>query len=282
MSRCEAGKIFLLGVGAQKCGTTWLESELSGTSWFSNGGIKEFHVFNKLVAQRRNNPAKAMIRRRRKGKLDLIRLQEAMRLSPELYFDHFDYLHLREAAVTHVGDITPAYSMLPQSSFELIREGLTARGFTIRVILLMRDPVERAWSQLRMRNRLRHERQNAARVTAEQEVSQLRSFYRKPNCRSRTTYERMAETLEAVFSSEEIFYGFYETLFQQSEINRLTDFLETPALTPQFNRVVHASPKQSETVEGLDAVLNDMRAFFAPTYDWARRRFGPSVPTGWR
>ena len=72
MSRCEAGKIFLLGVGAQKCGTTWLESELSGTSWFSNGGIKEFHVFNKLVAQRRNNPAKAMIRRRRKGKLDLI------------------------------------------------------------------------------------------------------------------------------------------------------------------------------------------------------------------
>jgi len=81
LSRCEAGKIFLLGVGAQKCGTTWLESELSGTSWFSNGGIKEFHVFNKLVAQRRNNPAKAMIRRRRKGKLDLIRLQEAMRLS---------------------------------------------------------------------------------------------------------------------------------------------------------------------------------------------------------
>ena len=282
MSRCKACKVFLLGVGAQKCGTTWLESELSGTSWFSNGGVKEFHVFNKLVAQRRNNPAKTMIRRRRKGKLNLIRLQEAMRLSPELYFNHFDYLYLRDAAVTHVGDITPAYSMLPQSSFELIREGLTARGFTIKVVLLMRDPVERAWSQLRMRNRLRHERQNTARVTAEQEVSQLRSFYRKATCRSRTTYERMAETLESVFCSEEIFYGFYETLFQQSEINRLTNFLEAPVLTPQFNRVVHASPKQSETVEGLNEVLNDMHAFFTPTYDWARQRFGPRVPTSWR
>ena len=47
----ENGKFFILGVGAQKAGTTWLASQLEKTSFFSNGGIKEFHIFNKLFAK---------------------------------------------------------------------------------------------------------------------------------------------------------------------------------------------------------------------------------------
>ena len=48
----EDGKFFILGVGAQKAGTTWLASQLEKTSFFSNSGIKEFHIFNKLCTFR--------------------------------------------------------------------------------------------------------------------------------------------------------------------------------------------------------------------------------------
>ena len=55
----DKGKFFILGVGAQKAGTTWLASQLEKASFFSNGGIKEFHVFNKLITKTKKQTIKS-------------------------------------------------------------------------------------------------------------------------------------------------------------------------------------------------------------------------------
>ncbi|MEC8213994.1 MAG: hypothetical protein VX069_02885 [Cyanobacteriota bacterium] len=160
----DNGKFFILGVGAQKAGTTWLASQLEKANFFSNGGVKEFHVFNKLLTKnkRTNNPYKlikrANINRHIKQRLKqeqelLISPRMLMRLSPSAYFDFFDYLYLRQQDVSHVGDITPAYSTLGSTKFSLIREGLLSKNFQPKVIFLMRDPAEGAWSKLIMNNR---------------------------------------------------------------------------------------------------------------------------------
>ena len=287
----ENGKFFILGVGAQKAGTTWLSSQLEKTSFYSNGGIKEFHIFNKLFTKSnsKKNPYKFIkkakinghIKRRfKRGREPLISPRVEMRLSPSAYFDFFDYLYLRQPDISHVGDITPAYSTLSRNTFSLIRDGLIAKNFQTKVIFLMRDPVERAWSQLRMHNRFKFERKKII-VTPEQELRELKTFYKKSACVNRTRYEIISKKLETVFERNQIFYGFYETLFSQAEINRLTNFLECPAMSPEFGKVVHASPKSNVELEGLNELLMEIRQFYAPTYTWARDRFGDAVPEAW-
>ena len=287
----DNGKFFILGVGAQKAGTTWLASQLEKASFFSNGGVKEFHVFNKLLTKnkRTNNPYKlikrANINRHIKQRLKqeqelLISPRMLMRLSPSVYFDFFDYLYLRQQDVSHVGDITPAYSTLGGTKFSLIREGLLSKSFQPKVIFLMRDPVERTWSQLRMNNRFALENKRK-KTSPQQELKQLRKFYKGKSCIKRTRYDMISQRLESVFKPNEIFYGFYETLFSQPEINRLTNFLESPTISPDFSEVVHASPKSNAEAPGLDELLFEIRAFYAPTYTWAHDRFGDAVPDAW-
>ena len=110
--------------------------------------------------------------------MNLIIKIEATRLMSTLYFDHFDYIHTRDKNITHVSDITPDYALLPTQVFYFIKKGLEQKGFNVKVVFLMRDPVERAWSQLRMINRLNHERKRAPKISPEVEFEQLKKFYR--------------------------------------------------------------------------------------------------------
>ena len=41
-------KIFILGVGAQKAGTTWLHRQLIKSANFNFGHRKEYHVFDAM------------------------------------------------------------------------------------------------------------------------------------------------------------------------------------------------------------------------------------------
>ena len=272
-------KVFLLGIGAQKCGTTWLEAQLAKQPFFSNGGVKEFHSFNKLHQEQ----ALGKIARRKKSRLpNLLTLGEAMRLSPKLYFDHFDYLFYRDPNVSHVGDITPAYSTLSRKKFRLIKSGLESKQFKIKLVFLMRDPAERVWSQLRMNNRLQKERKNKPQPSADQEREQLKLFYKSRFCQKRTRYEKIITNIESIFNQECIYYGFYENLFQQAEISRLTDFLECPSIKPDFKHVVHASPKQEERIDEMDELLAEIRNHYSSTYKWIQDRFQDKVPTSWK
>ena len=280
------GKTFILGIGAQKAGTTWLEAQLSKESFFSNDHIKEYHIFNKLACFKPIKTKKIINKKlkgnkRKKSNMNLITKLQAMRLMPKLYFDHFDYIYCRDQNITHVSDITPDYATLPADTFHFIKKGLEEKGFKIKIIFLMRDPVERAWSHLRMINRLNHERNGTSKISAEAEYEQLKKFYKSDPCSIRTRYQDTSSIIEDIFPKNDIYYGFYETLFNQVEINKLTDFLEAPHLTPNFNQVVHSSPKPQKTVEGMDSLLSDIRSFYDSTYCWANDRFPSTIPGRW-
>ncbi len=46
------GKIFILGVGCQKGGTTWLYHQFAKHSSIDMGDVKEYHVFDALHPDR--------------------------------------------------------------------------------------------------------------------------------------------------------------------------------------------------------------------------------------
>lgn len=55
---------------------------------------------------------------------------------------------MENEAVEQVCDITPSYSMLSAGDFAIVRDGLEAKGFDVKVVFLMRDPLERLWSSI--------------------------------------------------------------------------------------------------------------------------------------
>ena len=84
-----------------------------------------------------------------------------------------------------------------------------------------------------------------------------------------------------MFPSKNIYYGFYETLFNQAEINKLTNFLEAQQFTPNFNQVVHSSPKPKAQDEEIDSLTNKIRSFYDLTYRWANQSFPSTIPDIW-
>ena len=169
-------KTFILGVGAQKGGTTWLHRQLNNNKNIDLGFRKEYHIFDAIEdfeRDKRSKNTKNGFREKRINKIlnshkcgtlgrNLAKGRKKSRYtSLELafidnvdnYFDYFDYRYLKNPEVEAVGDITPNYALLQTKTYQLIRHGLEKRGFDVKVFFLMRDPVERAWSLARMKQR---------------------------------------------------------------------------------------------------------------------------------
>jgi Sulfotransferase domain len=104
-----------LGIGAQKSATTWLHENLKAHpgAFVPQGEEKEIHFFDQRIRQ----------------------------WSLDKYADLFS------AGVGKVkGEITPAYGILPVSRIRFIRAVMP----NVKLIFLMRNPIERAWSHALM------------------------------------------------------------------------------------------------------------------------------------
>ena len=102
----EMQKTFLLGVGAQKAGTSWLHDQLRRRD-ADFGFLKEYHVFDALELEhfsafRPNNTTPLQWRTWRRARM--IR-------QPERYFDYFTS-KLKPPHIRLTGDITPSYAGL--------------------------------------------------------------------------------------------------------------------------------------------------------------------------
>lgn len=59
---------------------------------------------------------------------------------------------------------------------------------------------------------------------------------------ARTAYDKTIENLERVFGKDELFYGFYETFFDDVEIARLSAFLGIDFVKADFDRRLMLHP----------------------------------------
>ena len=144
-------------IGMQKAGTRWLYQQLRGHPDFWMPPIKELNFFNGNLEKKRNlrlidirapKTASRLARHRakRNDAVDAAFFRNVTSYCDNyLNFDWYEsLLNLKGDLLT--GDITEAYSMLPDPTIKEIR----TRFPHVRIILLLRDPVERLWSQLCM------------------------------------------------------------------------------------------------------------------------------------
>jgi hypothetical protein len=259
-----------------KAGTTWLHDYLAASPQCEPGVRKEYHVFDSLdldhepyVLRRMVDKARASLDEVAEGRPTdpTFLVQSAMIADEQLYFDYFTALFSRSPETRLTMDITPGYARLSPGRLASVRTSFEARGVRPVAAFLMRDPVERIWSQVRMQKRRRPE-QNPG--TAEELVAQR---YAEPSYADRTRYEETVRHVDDAFG-DDAFYGFFEELFDParaaSEIARLSTFLGVDYREPDLDAQFNVSPRSAELPE---ATVRTVAEHFRSTYEFVSSRF---------
>ena len=267
-------KTFILGVGAQRTGSTWLHSQIAKNPQIHTGLVKEHHVFNVIFTPYfkkyeqdlrtlvTSSPKETHGYRKKKRLLSFIN-------DPENYFNYFEKLCLNNETIEAVADITPAYSMLDHQAYSFIRHGLEKRGFNVKVVFVMRDPVERVWSMMHQKGRGDTDVQD--RQIKFKEFTSVHSSMR-------TRYDRTIVELEKVFAQDDIFYAFYETFFNQKSFSELEKFLALNLAAPDFDLIKNESHMKKPINEPLAI---EAANYYAETYEFIANRFGDKATAIW-
>lgn len=171
-----------LGIGAQKAGTTWLYENLRMHPELYLPVPKELHYFDQQISHNLN------------------------------YWGFF------ESDKKINGEITPAYSVLSYERIKYIYRILP----NVKIILILRNPIERAWSQIMMTF---VKKQN--RPIEEVKEEEILHFMKLYNCINRSNYIQIMENWKDVFPENQIFIGMYEDIKNNPKIflNNIFRFL---------------------------------------------------------
>ncbi|MGB3167693.1 MAG: hypothetical protein WBA68_13050 [Alteraurantiacibacter sp.] len=277
----KTAKVFALGLGAQKAGTSWLHEMLAASSQADMGFTKEYHIWDGLTdpefavwkptltnhfARPTANPAWWFDRLRKLGGL---RQRAALAASPDSYFDYFAGL-LAQDGTTLTGDLTPAYGVLSEEVLRRIVDGFAARGVATKAVFVMRDPVERTWSALRMNKRAFDER-NLMRHERASDEEEIRRFVDLPSYRARGDYAAVLTRMDAVFARENRLAALYENLFTAETVGAICAMLGIARVAIDAERRVNVTHKTGDL---SDDTQRHIAGIFRPSYIACAERFG--------
>lgn len=272
MSVASKGPDFLV-IGAQRAGTTWLHRVLRQHPALWLPPVKELHYFDRLDIKRTILSPKE---RRRVG------LKRLASLDPWLinyWFRIRDddwYASLFRGAQAKgliAGEITPAYATLGEDMLRRIQR----MNDKIKLIFVMRDPVDRAWSAVN----------NAAKKGAADASTVEKSIERarESGAVARSAYADTIKRLEAVFPASQIHYCFFDDLRDRPKALTadVLSFLgvepvpATPLHLPQAvnvaagSRAVPLEFSREMAGDYLSMVQQLCRRFQGPPHKWRAR-----------
>jgi Sulfotransferase domain len=260
-------KTFILGVGSSKSGTTWLHEYLSAAPGVYGGPAKEYHVWDAVFVP---ECANFRISMEQSFYADEYRLTWMMQNVKGYYHKYFEFL-LQMPGINTTMDVTPPYSALDVDVLKFIRDGFQELDIDVKVVFLMREPVDRCWSMMRMLYR----KMNKADTVVSS--ADLLGHARSRDCEIRGRYEAIVSRLEQVFAAEKIYLGIYEDMFSPEKIEALSSFIGVPTnhgfVQNKFNtteRIGSIDPAARKEIEGL----------YSATYDFVYQRF-PHVKQLW-
>lgn len=169
----------ILGIGAQKAGTSWLSQMLGQHPRIWTPPLKEVQFFNHrfIEAQRywiawhyRNKPVEIRARYARRAEVMPAEMDDYLRKiasSPQMFSNHwYKQVFAPTPPKARGMDVTPEYSGLPDDGVDFVAKFLPKA----RYLYLIRDPVDRAVSQLKM-NLLREGRRPGTRADWMEEIA---------------------------------------------------------------------------------------------------------------
>lgn len=238
-----------LCIGAPRSGTSWLNRHLSQHPDIYIPWFKEVHFFDEQVDADQ-----------------VARLRHHYDLSVETSWRWYSLVFSRGRDKIK-GDITPAYMLLSRERIKQVRERMP----DVKLIYIMRNPIERAWSGVR-RGLWAEQGIRSSDLTDE---SQLRdAVFAKPII-ERGDYRRAIENWESEFPGRIHFLFFEDVLDDPSgTLAGIADYLQ---ITP-FRDLEQQNPGQKVNSAPFDpppkAIRQELVATYRPQIDYLEQRFG--------
>jgi hypothetical protein len=269
-----------LGIGVQKAGTSWLAENLKAHPELWLPWIKEIQYFNDVhlpahrawTQRHRTTHATRAIRahihdaERRGRAADLKFIRAAAELGAgELSDSWYAAIFAHAGPGQLAGEVTPEYALLPRAGFAHVRR-LNPR---MKAILLLRDPLARSWSHLRM-------------LAEGREGFDLEAAARNADIVARADYAATIRAWTDCFGDGLLHIDTLDAIAEEplAVLERACRFLGVgfdPAAFPAAMKPVFAGPP-AEMPEPVAALLSDR---LAPCYD----RLGallPGLAARWR
>lgn len=276
-------------IGAQKSGTTWLYQTLRAHPAVHVSAVKEVHYWDTIhpphlpyypaIAARRRRALERTAWARRvarigwqthREKLDDARRYDRMFAAPDPGHGRYrDYLMHGRGTCRVIADVSPGYAMMDADGFR----AMDAAAPDARFVFLMRDPVDRLWSNMR------HNRSRG--FTARDLGAAFRRHLDAPGDGpfQRSDYARTLEALEGAVPPERIALFFYETLFDPAEMARMARVFGVTRIDADFGARVN--PGDEAEARPAPALAALARQRLAHVYDAVRTRCGDQVPAAW-
>jgi len=214
----------LLGIGAQKAGTTWLAEQLRLHPNCFVPAIKELHHFDSIhrnvLVRHRNNRIR-LFKRISKNlsnkklsdldfrlKLDWIyRYSLPVENNNEWYLSLFDDKYSAKENPFIKCDITPEYSIINEKGFS----DMLSVHSNIKVVFMLREPISRSWSALKYFNK-----NNPEKNIMDSEESII-DFLNQKDTLQRSDYLSTIKILKKYLKPENYLIDFYENIFRSSD-----------------------------------------------------------------
>lgn len=260
----------VLGIGAQKAATSWLHENIGANPGAWVPPFKELHFFDhKFIPANRRWTAWHV-------KRGIAEARKRAHANQDEYLTYLDSLEkppllngtwykrvFSQCPHNAIGfDVTPEYSSLPKEGIEF---ALRFLGRGVRAIYIIRDPVERALSQIAMNVR----RAGAAPLAHCDWIALAEAA----DVVDRGNYIRNVSNWDACIGTDRICY----ISFKRIELEPLTVLRELELFCglPPFH-YPNASRKvfPRGNVEIPDFVKDHLRDLLAPQIDFIRKRFG--------
>jgi hypothetical protein len=279
--------VVMYGIGATKAGTSWLHRYLSSHPDCYLRTIKELHFFDSLEGDDNGwqlkefaRIANQLERRIARGDQDMngwhhLHLSEIRIYSRVLERGdetaYLAFLHEGRTVESVVGDITPSYALL---SVKTLAHMASLAG-DARFVYIMRDPVDRLWSHVRMIAKRRSKTGKDIPVRAGRILNRALDGG-EAHITDRGDYRAALEKLADAIDPEKLFLCTYEELFSDETLERLCAFLGITPIRGDYATHVHSGVKVKMTPEQKLRAA----AYLRPQYDYVASKLG-QLPRGW-
>lgn len=270
-----------LVIGAHKSATSWLYSCLKSHPDICLPPIKEIHYFDR--SKRYDSPNFLTISspfRRFTLKSFFLRLSYLVKTHFSLndiknffwylkfnfsYYDDKWYLSLFKQKKKHqiCGEVTPSYSILDITDIKKIKK----LNPNLKIIFLMRNPIERAWSAFLMK--VKQENLNYDNMA----ISDIINILSSKGIIARGDYLTILKNWSSVFPKNQVYIDYYDNIKDNPKIvlSKIFRYLDVSdnmgAINIPFNKKINASkdiPMPKEVRKFLhDKYDGDIKLLFA-------------------
>ena len=279
-------KNFIFLLGTQKSGTTFTTRLIRNHPQVWTGGVIEMRFWDSFFKEEKWKKNFIKNNESRKNEKWKIRAENLKDDNFSIYFSR--YSNSKESNIIKcAADMTPANGRLSESQLKIAYEAILNNGYKIKPIYLMRDPIDRLWSQTKMNyfNKFLKKNKKKENQLDKNKIFDLFISLSKNDFEDkktgRTRYDLILPKIEKVFNQEKIFYYFSENMREEIFKSELFKFLEIDYRIPKDKVVGNPYDIPISSNEIPKKYLEEVYNRFKPVYLYVYNKFKEKTPKIW-